>query len=66
MVGNTGDAATPYDQAVTVASTLANGHLITLDSDGHTAYGRSDCVMAHEARYLVDLQLPGNDETCTN
>ena len=40
VVGNRGDAVTPYQQAVTVASMLAHGRLLTLDATGHTALGR--------------------------
>jgi pimeloyl-ACP methyl ester carboxylesterase len=66
VVGTTGDSATPYEQAVTVAKTLANGHLITFQGDGHAAYGKSTCVDGAEAAYFVDLALPADGKTCTN
>ena len=64
VVGTTGDSATPYQQAVDVASTLQNGRLLTFDGDRHTAFGRSRCVENAETAYFVDLRLPANGTTC--
>jgi hypothetical protein len=66
VIGNTGDAATPYQQAVDVAATLADGHLLTLESGGHAAYGQSECVSDAEDAYFVDLVVPEEGATCTN
>jgi pimeloyl-ACP methyl ester carboxylesterase len=65
VVGNTKDAATPYQQAVGVAQMLAHGRLLTLDSAGHTALGRSDCIAGAESAYLVDLQVPADGTVCS-
>jgi pimeloyl-ACP methyl ester carboxylesterase len=65
VVGNTKDAATPYQQAVDVAQMLAHGRLLTLDGAGHTALGRSDCIAAAESTYLVELQLPADGTVCS-
>lgn len=64
VVGSTGDAATPYEQAVRVARTLASGHLLTAELDGHVALGDSDCVADAVTRYLIDLSLPPPDLRC--
>jgi pimeloyl-ACP methyl ester carboxylesterase len=64
VIGNTGDAATPYQQAVEVAQTLAHGRLLTFDSTGHAAYGRSTCAAAAEAAYFTDLTLPDDGTVC--
>jgi pimeloyl-ACP methyl ester carboxylesterase len=64
VVGATGDAATPFQQAVTVASTLAHGRLLTFDGAGHTALGQSSCIDDAEAAYLVDLTLPPEGTVC--
>jgi len=64
VVGNTGDAATPYQQAVDVAGTLAHGRLLTFDASGHTALGRSACVASAETAYFVDLTLPAEGTVC--
>jgi pimeloyl-ACP methyl ester carboxylesterase len=65
VVGNKRDAITPYSQAVDVADTLAHGRLLTLDSSGHTALGRSDCVDDAEAAYYADLTLPREGTVCS-
>jgi pimeloyl-ACP methyl ester carboxylesterase len=65
VVGNTKDAVTPYQQAVSVADTLAHGRLLTLDAAGHTALGRSDCIAEAEAAYFTDLALPPQGTVCS-
>lgn len=64
VVGSTGDAATPFEQAVRVADTLASGHLLTVEIEGHVALGDSDCAAEVVTRYLVDLALPAPDQRC--
>jgi pimeloyl-ACP methyl ester carboxylesterase len=63
VIGTTGDAATPYQQAVDVAMTLQNGHLLTVNGDGHAAYG-STCARDAEAAYFVDLTVPAEGASC--
>lgn len=65
VIGTTGDAATPYQQAVDVAENLEDGHLLTLDAVGHVGSGRSTCVDDASAAYLIDLTLPAEGTTCT-
>ena len=64
VVGNTGDAATPYDDAVAVSKMLAHGHLLTYRGEGHTAYGRDDCTDAAIHKYLIDLTVPDPEPRC--
>ena len=64
VIGTTGDAATPYQQAVEVAENLEDGHLLTLDAVGHVASGRSVCIDDARTAYLVDLTLPAEGATC--
>jgi pimeloyl-ACP methyl ester carboxylesterase len=66
VIGTTGDAATPYEQAVRVASTLQDGHLLTYDGSGHAAYGKSTCTKNAEAAYFIDLALPTQGAICSN
>jgi pimeloyl-ACP methyl ester carboxylesterase len=66
VIGNTGDAATPYQQAVDVAKTLQSGRLLTFDGAGHASYGQSTCAANAEAAYFVDLTLPPEGTICTN
>ena len=64
VIGNTRDAATPYQQAVDVAENLEDGHLLTLDAAGHVASGRSACIDDATTTYLIDLVLPAEDTVC--
>jgi pimeloyl-ACP methyl ester carboxylesterase len=64
VIGTTGDAATPYDDAVRVTHNLPGAVLLTFDADGHTATGRSRCVQRVVRRYLEDLELPEPGSAC--
>jgi pimeloyl-ACP methyl ester carboxylesterase len=59
VVGTTRDPATPYQWAQGLASDLEDGHLITFDGDGHTAYARSNsCVDDAVDAYLLKGAVP--------
>jgi pimeloyl-ACP methyl ester carboxylesterase len=66
VVGTTGDPATPYSQAVSVATkVLSNGHLVTFNGEGHTAYGRSnECVSSTVDNYFIKSIVPSSDPDC--
>jgi pimeloyl-ACP methyl ester carboxylesterase len=65
VVGTTRDPATPYAWAQGLARELENGHLVTYDGDGHTAYRRgSPCVDQAVDAYLVDGQVPRDGLRC--
>jgi pimeloyl-ACP methyl ester carboxylesterase len=64
VLGNTGDAATPYQNSVKVAQMLTHGHLVTYHGEGHTSYGRDPCVDAAVNQYLIDLKVPPTDPDC--
>lgn len=64
VIGSTGDAATPYEQAVRVADQLDDGALLTVQLDGHIALGDSACADEAATRYLVDLVAPAPGTTC--
>jgi hypothetical protein len=66
VVGTTGDSATPYQQAASVASTLQQGRLLTYRGTGHSAYGKSRCVDNAEAAFFVDLTLPDDGTICSS
>lgn len=66
VVGTTGDPDTPYQDAVTLAATLDNGHLLTFVGEGHTGYSHSPCSRAAEAAYLIDLTVPQDGARCTD
>ena len=52
------------DDAVFVAGMLANGHLLSYDGEGHTSYGRDQCVDDAIHAYLIDLTVPPEDPQC--
>jgi pimeloyl-ACP methyl ester carboxylesterase len=65
VVGTTNDPATPYSWAVTVASTLERGHLITFQGEGHTAYNKSNsCVNDAVDNFLLFGTVPASDPMC--
>ncbi|MBN9606030.1 MAG: alpha/beta fold hydrolase [Actinomycetales bacterium] len=65
VIGTTNDPATPYQEAVTLASTLAKGHLVTYHGEGHTAYnGGNACVDSTVEDFLIDGVVPEADPNC--
>jgi pimeloyl-ACP methyl ester carboxylesterase len=64
VVGTTGDAATPLEQAERVAATLADGHLLVYEGDAHTAYGRVACIDEAVHAYLLTGALPREGTRC--
>jgi pimeloyl-ACP methyl ester carboxylesterase len=64
VVGTTGDPATPYPWAVSLAKELDSGVLITHQGEGHTAFQSSTCVQRAVDLYLVDLTVPKKGLTC--
>jgi hypothetical protein len=65
VIGTTNDPATPYEWAVTLADSLENGHLVTYEGEGHTAYNKSNaCVNDVVDNFLVDGTVPRSDPRC--
>lgn len=64
VVGNTGDPATPLHNAQRVASTLQSAVLLTIDDQGHTAYGRNQCATRFIDSYFIDLDIPAEGTVC--
>lgn len=65
VVGTSGDPATPLAWARALASQLENGHLLTWDGTGHTAYGRGGrCVTGAVDAYLLAGELPEDGLVC--
>jgi pimeloyl-ACP methyl ester carboxylesterase len=65
VIGTTYDPATPYPGAVSLVADLGNARLLTMEGDGHTAYGRgSTCIDAATDAYLVDGVLPAEGTVC--
>jgi pimeloyl-ACP methyl ester carboxylesterase len=65
VVGTTGDTATPFTSTAAMASTLEDGHLITVVADQHTGYGANTCVDEAVDGYLIDpANLPADGLRC--
>ena len=65
VIGTTFDPATPYSEAVRTVRELGNARLLTMDGDGHTAYGRnSACIDTATENYLIDVALPAEGTVC--
>ncbi len=66
VIGTTGDPATPYSQAVSLANdVLENAQLITWNGEGHTAYGQgSKCIEAVVDDYFINDVVPTEDPNC--
>ena len=66
VVGTTGDPATPYRWAVSLAEQLESGALLTFEGEGHTAYGESACVNAAVDAYLLTGAVPASGARCAD
>ena len=64
VVGNTGDPATPYSNAVAVSKQLPGAVLLTVDLGGHTAYGSNTCATAAVDKYLMTTTTPAPGTVC--
>jgi TAP-like protein len=65
VVATTYDPATPYAGALGLVEELGNARLLTMEGDGHGAYGRnSACVNSVTEAYLFDLTLPAAGTVC--
>ena len=64
VVGSTGDPATPYAWAKSLAGQLESGVLVTRKGDGHTGYFFSPCVKKSVNAYLLDLTVPKDGLVC--
>lgn len=64
VIGTTGDPATPYEQAQSMARQLESGQLVTFEGDGHLAYGQSRCVQKLVISYFTEGKVPEDGATC--
>jgi pimeloyl-ACP methyl ester carboxylesterase len=64
VIGTTGDPATPYEYAKSMADELSSAVLVTFDGEGHLAYGQSRCVKTLIDAYLVRDQVPRDGTRC--
>ncbi|MCQ9165027.1 alpha/beta hydrolase [Arthrobacter sp. STN4] len=65
VIGTTGDPATPYKWAQSLAKQLDSGVLVTWKGNGHTAYGRANqCLTSTVDDYFVNGKVPAAGTTC--
>jgi pimeloyl-ACP methyl ester carboxylesterase len=65
VIGTTGDPATPYEWAVSLADQLSSGVMMTFEGEGHTAYnGQSECIDRAVDAFFVDGTVPQDGLTC--
>ncbi|WP_240792293.1 MULTISPECIES: alpha/beta hydrolase [unclassified Salinibacterium] len=65
VVGTTNDPATPYKWSVALAEQLENGHLVTYEGEGHTAYNKSNaCVNDAVDGFFIEGIVPETDPLC--
>lgn len=65
VIGTTGDPATPYPWAQSLAGQLDSGVLLTFQGEGHTAYGRSnDCIQDAVDVFLLRGDAPEDGTVC--
>lgn len=66
VVGSTGDSATPYRHAQTMAEQLESGVLLTYDGPGHGATTNGNkCIDEAVSKYLTEGTPPVDGTTCT-
>lgn len=64
LIGTRFDPASRYRNAQIVAGELPGSRLLTLDGWGHVALGKSSCISAHVAHYLISGALPAAGTRC--
>ncbi|MBX6383520.1 MAG: alpha/beta fold hydrolase [Microbispora sp.] len=64
VVGVTNDPATPYQWAPRLAGQLRTGVLLTLNGEGHGAYGQSRCIDDKVNAYLLEGTVPPKGTRC--
>lgn len=66
VVGTTGDSATPYEHAETMAEQLESARLLTLEGAGHGAVtSENQCLREAVDGYLLEGILPGEGTVCS-
>ena len=65
VTATTYDPATPYQGALSLVQDLGNARLLTMEGDGHTAYGgNSTCIDSATETYLVTGAVPAAGTVC--
>ncbi|MGD7788813.1 alpha/beta hydrolase [Propionibacteriaceae bacterium Y1700] len=66
VIGTTGDSATPYEYAQSMASQLRTGVLLTFEGEGHGAFGGGNACLDGAVRdYFVNDRPPPEGTRCS-
>jgi pimeloyl-ACP methyl ester carboxylesterase len=66
VIGGTGDNATPYQFAQSMAEQLKSAVLVTYQGEGHGSYGgKSTCIDKLVVSYLAGGKVPTDGTTCS-
>ncbi|MDN5725153.1 MAG: alpha/beta hydrolase, partial [Propionibacteriales bacterium] len=66
VIGTTGDSATPYEFAESMAAQLETGVLLTFEGEGHGAFGGGNgCVDGAVRDYFADDRSPPEGKRCS-
>lgn len=66
VVGTTGDSATPYEHAVSMAEQLDSGVLLTFEGAGHgSVTGGNECIGDAVTKFLEEGTPPQDGATCS-
>lgn len=66
VIGTTGDSATPYEHAVSMAEQLESGVLVTMDGAGHgSATGDNECLQDVLTKFYEEGTVPDDGVTCS-
>ncbi len=67
VIGTTGDPATPYAAAESLAKGFAHATLLTREGEGHGAFGAGNaCIDLALKLYLIDGTMPAAGTRCAN
>ncbi len=65
VLGTTNDPATPYAWSKSLAEQLENGHLVTRNGEGHTAFNKgNNCINETVEKFFLDGTVPSEDPKC--
>ncbi|WP_260615300.1 alpha/beta hydrolase [Microbispora sp. KK1-11] len=64
VVGVTNDPATPHQWAPRLAAQLRTGVLLTLNGEGHGAYGQNQRIDDEVNAFLLDGTVPAEGARC--
>lgn len=66
IINSSHDPATPYESATRLLALLPHGTLVTYEGEDHTSFARGhSCVDGAVVPYLISLERPATDITCT-